>query len=116
CASGLAAACNAYRAIAIGHGDLMIAGGIEHMTRAPWVISKTSTAFGRDAEMADSSFGWRFINPKMKKLYGTEAMGETAENLATKYKITREAQDQFAFHSQMKARDAQNNGRFDKEI
>jgi acetyl-CoA acyltransferase len=116
CASGLAAACNGYRAISMGHGDLIIAGGVENMTRSPWVISKTTTPFGRDAQMADSSFGWRFINPKMKKLYGTEAMGETAENLATKYKINREAQDQFAYHSQMKATEAQNNGRLDMEI
>lgn len=116
CASGLDAACNGYRTIAVGHGDLIITGGIEHMTRAPWVISKTSTAFGRDAEMVDSSFGWRFINPKMKKLYGTEAMGETAENLAARYKISREAQDQFAYHSQMKALHAQTSGRLGKEI
>jgi 3-oxoadipyl-CoA thiolase len=116
CASGLAAACNGYRAISMGHGDLIIAGGVEQMTRAPWVISKSSMPFGRDSEMADSSFGWRFINPKMKKLYGTEAMGETAENLAVKYKISREAQDQFAYHSQMKTATAQNDGRLAKEI
>jgi acetyl-CoA acyltransferase len=116
CASGLAAACNAYRAIAIGHGDLMIAGGIEHMTRSPWVISKASTPFGKDAEMYDSSFGWRFINPKMKKLYGTEAMGETAENLVARYQISREEQDQFAAHSQLKTAVAQKSGRLAKEI
>ncbi len=116
CASGLAAACNGYRAIATGEGDLIISGGVEHMTRAPWVISKTSMPFGRDAEMFDSSFGWRFINPKMKKLYGTEAMGETAENLAARYKIKREDQDQFALHSQMKATKAQQTGRLGKEI
>ncbi len=116
CASGLAAAINAYRAIAVNEGDLILAGGIEHMTRGPWVISKTSTPFGREAEMADSSFGWRFINPRMLQAYGTEAMGETAENLASRYKISREAQDLFAYNSQMKASKARENGRFDREI
>ncbi len=116
CASGLAAAVHGYRAISMNEADLILAGGIEHMTRGPWVISKTSTPFGRDAEMADSSFGWRFINPKMQALYGTEAMGETAENLALKYQISRDAQDQFAYHSQMKASLALQSGRLKKEI
>jgi len=93
CASGMAAAVNAARAAHANEGDLFIAGGVEHMTRAPWVISKTSTAFGRDAQMFDSSFGWRFINPKMKEAYGVDAMGETAENLADKFSISREDQD-----------------------
>ncbi len=103
CASGMSAVINASRAIHANEGDLMIAGGIENMTRGPWVISKVSKPFGRDAEMHDSSFGWRFINPKMKEVYGVDAMGETAENLADLYKINREDQDQFALWSQQKA-------------
>jgi acetyl-CoA acyltransferase len=103
CASGLNAVMNAARVLHAGEGDLIVAGGIEHMTRGPWVISKTSTPFGRDAQMFDSSFGWRFINPQMKALYGTDAMGETAENLAERYRISREDQDAFALWSQQKA-------------
>jgi acetyl-CoA acyltransferase len=116
CASGLSALVQASRAIKLGDGDLIIAGGVEQMTRSPWVISKTSTPFGRDAEMFDSSFGWRFVNRKMKDLFGTDAMGETAENLADMYKINRDDQDAFAYHSQMKASEALKNGRFAKEI
>jgi 3-oxoadipyl-CoA thiolase len=116
CASGMAAAVNAARAAHAGEGDLFIAGGVEHMTRGPWVISKTSTAFGRDAQMFDSSFGWRFINPKMKELYGVDAMGETAENLAEHDAIGRDDQDAFALWSQQKATVARDNGRLDKEI
>jgi acetyl-CoA acyltransferase len=103
CASGLNALMNASRALHAGEGDVMIAGGVEHMTRGPWVISKTSSAFGRDAQMFDSSFGWRFINPQMKSVYGTDAMGETAENLAELHHISREDQDAFALWSQQKA-------------
>lgn len=99
-----------------GDGDIFIAGGVENMTRGPWVISKTSQAFGTDAKMFDSSFGWRFINPRMQAMYGTDAMGETAENLADMYKISREDQDKFALWSQMKATQAQAKGRFDTEI
>jgi len=116
CASGMAAAINASRAIATGNGDVYVAGGMEHMTRGPWVISKTSTPFGRDAQMFDSSFGWRFINPKMKALYGVEAMGETAENLVDKYGISREDQDRFSAWSQQKATEAQKSGRLAQEI
>ncbi len=116
CASGMAAVIHAGRAIQTGHGDLFIAGGVEHMTRGPWVISKVSQAYGRDAEMHDSSFGWRFINPKMEELYGTEGMGQTAENLAEKYKISREDQDRFACWSQQKATAAMESGRLTKEI
>jgi acetyl-CoA acyltransferase len=116
CASGLAAAVNAHRAIAVGDGRLFIAGGVEHMTRSPWVISKTSTPFGRDAEMFDSSFGWRFVNPAMKAAYGVESMGQTAENLADLYQISREDQDRFAVWSQQKAAKARENGRFAIEI
>ena len=86
------------------------------MTRGPWVISKASKAFGRDSQMFDSSFGWRFINPKMKELYGTDGMGTTAENLAEKFNISREDQDLFAYNSQKKAFSAQTSGRFSEEI
>lgn len=103
CASGMSAVIHAHRAIQAGDGDLFISGGVENMTRGPWVISKSSQPFGSDAEMFDSSFGWRFINPKMKALYGTDAMGETAENLASMYSISRADQDQFALWSQQKA-------------
>jgi acetyl-CoA acyltransferase len=116
CSSGMAAAVNAMRAIKNGDGGIYIAGGVEHMTRGPWVISKTSTPFGRDAEMHDSSFGWRFINPKMKAMYGVDGMGETAENLVDMYNISRDDQDTFAYHSQMKAAKAQQSGRLAEEI
>jgi 3-oxoadipyl-CoA thiolase len=116
CASGMAATINAARAIKDGAGELYIAGGVEHMTRGPWVISKTSTAFGRDAQMYDSAFGWRFINPKMEELYGVDSMGITAENLVEKYGIDREDQDKFACWSQEKVAKAQANGFFDGEI
>ena len=116
CASGMSAIINAHRAIKSGDGDLFIAGGVENMTRGPWVISKVSKAFGRDAQMFDSSFGWRFINPKMKELYGVDGMGTTAENLAEKYNISREDQDNFAYHSQLKAYKAQSLGRISEEI
>lgn len=116
CASGLSASIAAARAIWVGDADLMIAGGVESMTRAPWVISKTSTPFGRDAQMFDSSFGWRFVNPKMKEQYGVDAMGETAENLADLYKISRIDQDAFSLWSQQKAAAAAAAGRFAKEI
>ena len=116
CASGLSASINAARMINTGDAELVIAGGVENMTRGPWVISKASTPFGRDAQMFDSSFGWRFINPKMQELYGTDAMGETAENLAEMYKISREDQDKFAYNSQHKAAKARTAGRFNREI
>ena len=116
CSSGMASTINAARAIQTGNGDIYISGGVEHMTRGPWVISKVSKPFGRDAEMHDSSFGWRFINPKMVELYGTDGMGVTAENLVEMYKISREDQDQFAYWSQMKAAKAQESGRLAEEI
>lgn len=116
CASGLSAVINAARGIYHGDGELFIAGGVENMTRGPWVISKTSTAFGRDAAMYDSSFGWRFIHPKMKEMYGTDAMGETAENLAERDNISRHDQDVFAVWSQQKASKAKDSGRLSEEI
>ena len=116
CSSGMAAAVNAYRAISVGEGELYITGGVEHMTRGPWVISKVSKPFGRDALMHDSSFGWRFINPIMQQKFGTDGMGQTAENLVEMYGISRKDQDLFAFRSQMKASTATENGRLSEEI
>ena len=116
CSSGMAASINASRAIKLGDGDLYISGGVENMTRGPWVISKASKPFGRDAQMFDSSFGWRFINKKLHEEFGTDGMGVTAENLVEIYKISREDQDLFAYNSQMKAANAQQSGRLNEEI
>ncbi|MFM1879276.1 MAG: 3-oxoadipyl-CoA thiolase [Bacteroidota bacterium] len=116
CSSGMSAVIHANRAIKASDGHVFIAGGVEHMTRGPWVLSKSAQAFGNDSNMYDSSFGWRFINPKMEELYGTEAMGNTAENLVALYTISREDQDKFALASQMKAAQAQASGRLAKEI
>lgn len=116
CASGMAAAVHAKRAVNVGDGDLFMAGGVEQMTRAPYVISKSAKPFGTDAQMYDSSFGWRFINPKMQTMYGTDAMGMTAENLAEMYGISREDQDAFALWSQQKATQARLDGRLAEEI
>jgi len=116
CSSGMSAIIHANRAIKAEDGDIFIAGGMEHMTRGPWVISKTSKPFGNDAQMFDSSFGWRFVNPQMHKMYGTDAMAITAENLAEMYHISREDQDMFAFRSQQKAFIAQQNGVLANEI
>jgi 3-oxoadipyl-CoA thiolase len=116
CASGLSAAIDAARAIMVGDEQLMIAGGVENMTRGPLVMSKASSAFGRDQQLYDSSFGWRFINPKLKEMYGVDAMGETAENVAAQYNINRADQDQFSLWSQQKAAKAVAAGRFEKEI
>ena len=116
CASGMSAVVQAGRAIAAGHGDLFIAGGMEHMTRGPWVMSKTSTPYGRDAQLFDSSFGWRFVNPRMKELYGTDGMGETAENLLEQQHISREDQDRFALWSHQKASAARESGRLARQI
>ena len=116
CSSGMAAAINSMRAIKNGDGDIYLAGGVEHMTHGPWVISKVSKPFGRDAQMHDSSFGWRFVNKKLDEMYGTHGMGQTAENLVEMYNISREDQDKFAYWSQMKAAEAQRNGRLAKEI
>ena len=116
CASGLSATMAAARTIMTGDAELMIAGGVENMTRSPWVMSKTSTPFGRDAQLFDSSFGWRFVNPLMKEKYGIDAMGETAENLTDRDKISRIDQDNFACWSQQKATSANQRNRFKKEI
>jgi len=116
CASGMSAAMDAARVIQTGDAGLMLAGGVENMTRAPWVISKTATPFGRDAQMFDSSFGWRFINPAMKELYGVDAMGEKAENLAEGEGISGADKDLLALRSQQKAAAAWQNGRLAREI
>jgi len=116
CSSGLSAIIHANRAIKAGDGDVFIAGGVEHMTRGPFAISKPSSGFGGDSKMYDTTFGWRFVNPKMHKMYGTDGMGVTAENLVEKYNISREDQDAFAYRSQMKATRAQESGRLAKEI
>lgn len=116
CSSGMAAIANAYRAIAVGEGKIYIAGGVEHMTRAPYAVGKPSVGFGGDSKMYDTTFGWRFINPKMEEMYGTDGMGHTAENLVDLHKISREDQDKFAAWSQQKAAKAQENGRLAEEI
>jgi 3-oxoadipyl-CoA thiolase len=116
CASGMSAVAQSRRAILAGEGDLFLAGGVEQMTRAPYVMSKPSKAYGTDARMHDSSFGWRFVNPEMQRLYGTEAMGETAENLVDRFGIGREDQDLFACNSQKKAAAAQEKGILAEEI
>ena len=99
----MSAAVSASRAVRTGDGDLFLAGGVEQMTRAPYVLSKTAQPFGRDMQLFDTSLGWRFVNPKMKERYGTDSMGQTAENVAELLGITREAQDAFALRSQQKA-------------
>ena len=115
CASGMSAIINASRVIQLGDAEVMLAGGMENMTRGPWVTSKASKPFGRDIEMHDSSFGWRFVNKKLDAMYGTEGMGSTAENLAELYSISRADQDAFALNSQQKAAKAQTEGRFEDE-
>lgn len=116
CASGMAAVINASRAIRSGDNDLLIAGGVENMTRAPFVQSKAESAYSRDVQIYDTTMGWRFINPKLKEMYGVDAMGETAENVAELYKIDRVSQDKFALNSQQKAGKAIANGIFKREI
>lgn len=116
CASGLAAAVNGSRMLALGDANVVIAGGVENMTRGPWVMSKASKAFGRDSSLYDTSFGWRFINPKLEAVYGVDGMGVTAENLVDKYSISRDDQDAFAFRSHMKATAARDAGRLAQEI
>ncbi|MBI2968394.1 MAG: 3-oxoadipyl-CoA thiolase [Bacteroidetes bacterium] len=116
CASGMAATMNGARAIMTGDGDFFISGGVESMTRAPYAISKTSVPFGRDAQIFDTTIGWRFVNPVMKEKFGIDSMGETAENVARMFNIGREDQDKFALSSQMKAVKARDSGRLAKEI
>lgn len=116
CASGMQAFIDSVRAIKNGDGECYLAGGVESMTRAPFVLAKNSEPFGRKVEMFDTTIGWRFTNPKLAKLHHPYSMGETAENVAEKYSITRERQDEFAYNSQMKAKDAIISGKFKNEI
>ena len=116
CGSGMEAVAAATRAVKAGEIGLAIAGGVESMTRAPMVMPKATSAFSRSMEIADSTIGWRFVNPKMKAVYGTDSMPETAENLADDYGISRADQDAFALASQRKAGAAQANGRLAQEI
>lgn len=116
CSSGMASIANASRSIKSNEGDIYIAGGVESMTRAPYVLSKSGQAFGRDAQIFDTSIGWRFVNPLMHSQFGTDSMGETAENVALQFNISREDQDKFALNSQTKATKALNNKRFEREI
>ncbi|QUX95202.1 3-oxoadipyl-CoA thiolase [Marinomonas sp. CT5] len=116
CGSGMDAVGAAFRAIQAGEADLMLAGGVESMSRAPFVMGKPNAAYDRQQKLEDTTMGWRFINPVLKSLYGTESMPETAENIAERYKITREQQDAFALRSQQKAKAAQEAGRFAEEI
>ncbi|NBY71122.1 MAG: 3-oxoadipyl-CoA thiolase [Betaproteobacteria bacterium] len=116
CGSGLDALGSAARAIKSGEANFMIAGGVESMSRAPFVMGKAETAFSRQAEIFDTTIGWRFINKLMHQKYGTHSMPETAENVADDYKVSREDQDKMALASQLKAVAAQNSGYFDSEI
>ena len=116
CGSGLDALGTAARAIKAGEACMMIAGGVESMSRAPFVMAKAETAFSRAAQMYDTTIGWRFVNKLMKEKYGVDAMPETAENVAVQFKISREDQDKMAFSSQLKALAAQKAGHFDAEI
>ncbi|MDP1675234.1 MAG: 3-oxoadipyl-CoA thiolase [Bacteroidota bacterium] len=116
CASGMSAVANAANKIRTSDGELYIAGGVESMSRAPYVMAKPSEAFSRTPEMVDTAIGWRFVNPKMKEMYGVDSMGNTAENVAEQFKIFREDQDKFALWSQQKAKKAITNQRFFKEI
>ena len=116
CASGLQAIMDAARAISAGDGEVYIAGGVESMSRAPFVMGKAEESFSRKAEIFDTTIGWRFINSKLSKLYYPYSMGETAENVAEKWKISRQLQDEFAFGSQQKYAKANASGRFNEEI
>lgn len=115
CSSGMSAVVHAMRAIRSEEGEIFIAGGVESMSRAPYVMSKSAKPFGRDVEIYDTSIGWRFVNPKMDKQFGTDSMGETAENVAERWNISREDQDKFAYNSHRKAAEARQKGRFKLE-
>ena len=116
CASGLSAVAHAARAAMVGDGDVFVAGGVESMTRAPFVMAKQSKPWGRDVEVYDTSLGWRFINPRLKERYGVDSMGQTAENVAEQYGVSRADQDAFAVRSQQQAAAARESGRFAEEI
>jgi len=116
CASGMSATIRAFHAIKAGEGDVFITGGVEHMTRGPIVLGKGNSPYSGTTEMHDSTFGWRFVNPKMHEMHGTDGMGMTAENVVEMHKISREDQDKFAAWSQQKAGAARDSGRLAKEI
>lgn len=116
CGSGMDAVGTAARSIMAGEADLCIAGGVESMSRAPFVMGKSESAFGRTSQLEDTTMGWRFVNPKLDKMFGTHSMPITAENLAEKFAISRKDQDKFAFASQTKAAAAQADGRLGEEI
>ena len=116
CASGMSSTVRAYQSIKVGEGDLFVTGGVEHMTRGPMVLGKGSSPYSGTNEMHDSTFGWRFVNPKMDEMYGSEGMGQTAENIVEQFDIGREDQDKFAAWSQQKAAKATDSGRLAKEI
>ena len=116
CASGMSAVTNAARAIRLGEGDVYVAGGVESMTRAPFVMGKSKSAWGREVEVYDTSLGWRFINPKMKAQWGVDNMGQTAENVAEQFHVSRADQDAFALRSQHRAASARAAGVFAEEI
>jgi acetyl-CoA C-acetyltransferase len=116
CASGLEAIAQAARAIRCGEADVVVAGGVESMSRAPFVLGKSETAFARSAEIYDTTIGWRFINPAMREAYGVDSMPETGENVAEDFKVSREDQDAFALRSQLRAARAQRSGRLAREI
>ena len=116
CASGMSAVVSTARAVQLDEGDLYVAGGVESMTRAPYVLSKASKPFARDVELFDTSLGWRFINPALRDRFGTDSMGQTAENVAEQYGVSRDDQDAFAVRSQTRAAAARASGRFALEI
>ncbi len=116
CGSGMEAVIQAAKSVMVGEGGVYIAGGVESMTRAPFVLPKAEEAFPRKAEMFDTALGWRMVNPKMRELYPIEGLGETAENVAERYEVSREAQDEWALRSHQKAASAQDDGWFDDEI
>ncbi|MBV8100694.1 MAG: 3-oxoadipyl-CoA thiolase [Verrucomicrobia bacterium] len=116
CGSGLDAVGTAARAIRAGEADLIIAGGVESMSRAPFVLAKAESAYSRDAVVYDTTIGWRFINPELQKIYGSDSMPETGQNVAIEFKVSRQDQDAFALRSQQRVAKARSNGRFAKEI
>src|SRR5215813_5094744 len=116
CGSGLDAVATAARLVRAGEADLIIAGGVESMSRAPFVMGKADAPFARDTRLYDTTIGWRFVNPHMQEHFGTDAMGETAENVAEEWKVERADQDAFALRSQLRARAAQRSGRLAREI
>jgi 3-oxoadipyl-CoA thiolase len=116
CGSGLDAVATAARLVRTGEAELVVAGGVESMSRAPFVLGKADAPFARDSRLYDTTIGWRFVNPRMQELFGTDAMGETAENVAEEWKVARADQDAFALRSQLRARAAQKRGRLAQEI